>query len=386
MWVRTQTGPAKKRGEMSGYYDFGWGEGIAVEMMLSAVRHWRRTGDATLFPYVDEMTRNIECFKRAPGDSQPYFDRSDGTRYGDFLMDHVPGNRIWTHSLGHNGSQLLQLYAAAPDYPDTATRDEWLAVATSIARFLAENQRSDGDVPDIFDENNCEINTKPHRVTARGVVCGLWTRLAEVTGDPAWLDRAVKLARAVAPEICRYEFYGQMIDAFISPTVEITDGEAAYYVLEGLVPLYAATHDTEVLSLCKKAAAFGIAWTYFYNLPHAHNGIARGGQCCRMNDFPLLYPIGPAKGMGPFLELYRLTGDVLFEKMAEETAQFIGNWQMHDHGKPWHGGMIHAVGQFCGKHWGPDLAGQVDSGMATGNSLAAIELWLASRRARGGGT
>lgn len=34
-------------------------------------------------------------------------------------------------------------------------------------------------------------------------------------------------------------------------------------------------------------------------------------------------------------------------------------------------------GQYCGKHWGPDLAGQVDTGMATGNSLAALEAWLA---------
>ncbi len=41
------------------------------------------------------------------------------------------------------------------------------------------------------------------------------------------------------------------------------------------------------------------------------------------------------------------------------------------------GGMVHAVSQFDGKYWGPDLEGQVDTGMSTGNSLAAIErlLW-----------
>ena len=337
---------------------------------------WVRT---QLLPYVDAMTRGIELYKRAPGDDQPYFDRCDGKRFGDFLMDHVPGRRIWTHSLGHTGSQLLQMCQAAPDYPNAEMRAAWLAAAASMARFLAKHQRADGDLQDIFDDNDAEVNTKAHRIAARAVVCGLWTRLGQVTGDRAWTERATRLARAVAPRINRYEYYNQMLDGIIQFQVEYVDGEAAYYVLEGLVPLYAATRDPAVLALCRKAAAFGIAWTYFYDVPKAHNGIARGGQCCRMDDFPLLYPIGPAKAMTPLLDLYALTGDPLFEQMAAETAAFIGNWQMHDPGQPWDGGMIHALGQYCGKHWGPDLAGQVDTGMATGNSLAAIEAWMATR-------
>ena len=381
MWVRTQTGPAKKRGEMTGYYDFGWGEGIAVEMMLGMVRHWKRTGETNLLTYVDQVTRSMELFKRAPGDDQPYFDRCDGKRFGDFLMDHVPGRRIWTHSLGHNGSQLLQLYQAAPDYPRADTRASWLAAATSMARFLARHQKPDGDLQDIFDDNDAEVNTKAHRITARASVCGLWTRLGEITGDRIWTERATRLARAVAPEINRYEYYNQMLDGIIQSQTEFVDGEAAYYVLEGLVPLYVATRDPAILALCKKATAFGLAWTYFYDVPKANNGIARGGQCCRMDDFPLLYPIGPAKAMTPLLDLHTLTGDPLFEQMAAETAAFIGNWQMKTPGQPWDGGMIHAMGQFSGQHWGPDLAGQVDTGMTTGNSLAAIEKWLARRPA-----
>jgi hypothetical protein len=377
MWVRTQIGPAKKRGEMSGYFDFGWGEGIAVEMMQGAVRYWKRTGDASLLPYVDEMTRNIELFKRAPGDDQPYYDRSDGRRFGDFLMDLDPGNRIWTHSLAHSGSQLLQLYQIAPDYPNVETRREWLAAAKSMASFLAKHQKPDGDLQDIYDDDDREVNIKPHRITARAAVCGLWVRLAQISGDDEWTVRAQRLAAVLVPEINRYEYYGQMLDGIHAPTTEYIDGEAAYYVLEGLVPLYDATRDPAILALCRKTAAFGIAWTYFYDVPKAHNGIARGGQCCRMNDFPLLYPIGSAKSMGPLLELYVLTGDQLFKTVASEAAAFIGNWQMNDPGKPWDGGMIHAIGQYCGKHWGPDLAGQVDSGMTTGNSLAAIERWLA---------
>lgn len=377
MWVRTQTGSAKKSGEMSGYFDFGWGEGIAVEAMLGIVKRWKRTGDTSLLPYVDEMSRNMELYKRASGDDQPYYDRTDGKRYGDFMMDHLPGSRIWTHALGHTGSQLLQIYQAAPDYPNAATREAWLAAARSMAGFLAKHQNPDGDLQDIFDENDREVNAKPHRIAARAVVCGLWARLAQVTGDAAWTVRAERLAVAVAPEIGRYEYVNQMMDSIVSPNHEYTDGEAPYYVLEGLVPLYAVTRKASVLALCKKAAAFAMGWTYFYNLPQAHQGVARGGQCCRMPDLPLLYPIGPAKAMTPLLELHALTGDVWFETMAREAADFMGCWAIKAPGQPWDGGMIHALGQYCGKHWGPDLAGQIDSGMATGNSLAALESWIA---------
>lgn len=379
MWVHTQAGTAAKRGEMSGYYDLGWGEGIAVEMMLGAVRYWQRTGDAGLLPFVDTMTRSIECFRRAPGPDQPYFDRSDGRRFGDFLMDHVPGQRIWTHALGHTGSQLLQVWQAAPEYPDAAVRQEWLAAASSMAGYLARQQQAAGDLHDIFDECDREVNTKPHRITARAVVCGLWARLGQITGNADWTERALRLAAAVAPAIQRYEYTNQMLDGIISPTTEYVDGEAAYYVLEGLVPLYAVSREPSVLALCRKAAAFAIAWTYFHDLPHAHRGKARGGQCCRMGDYPLLYPIGPAKAMTPLLDLYTLTGDRLFATLAAETAAFISAWQVDAPGKPWHGGMIHALGQYCGKHWGPGLEGQVDTGMATGNSLAALEAWLKYR-------
>ena len=379
MWVRTQTGPAKKRGEMSGYFDFGWGEGVAVEIWMGAVRNWRRTGDRGLLRYVDEMTRNLDYFRRDTGPAGAFFDRTDGKKCGDFLMDHVPGRRIWIHSLAHTGSQIVQLYQISAGYPDPAIREKWRVTALSIGSFIALLQRPDGDVPDIVDDANQEVNRKPHRITARVVTCGLWTRLAEVTGDAAWLGRATRLAAAVAPAIHRYEYFNQMLDGIISADAEYVDAEASCYALEGVVPLYAATRDPAYLALCQKAAAFAFAWNYFYDLPLAHRGVARGGQCCRMKDYPLLYPIGPAKAMEPVLTLERVTGDPFYRQMADEMAAFIGNWQMDAPGQPWDGGMVHALGQFCGKHWGPALAGQVDSGMATSNSLAALELWLENR-------
>ncbi len=382
MWTYTQCGTPQRKGPGGGYYDLGWGEGIAVETFVALARHWRRTGRADLLRCVDEMTGSLSLFKRGPGDDQPYFDRSDGRRFGDFMLDHTPpGRRIWTHSLGHTGSQLLTAYAESEGYPNPAARAEWLSAARSIAGFLARNQRADGDLNDIFDDQDREVNTKPHRIPARAVVCGLWTRLAKIDGRADYLERALALARAAGPEIERYEWHNQMIDG-LAADIEFVDGEAAWYALEGLAPLYEATRDPRVLGLCRQAAAFGIAWTYFYDLPGTHRGVARGGQCCRMPDYPLLYPIGPAKAVEPLLILHRATGDAFYERMAGEMAGFIASYQIDAPGKPWHGAMIHAIDQHSGTHWGPDKCGQVDSGMATGNSLAALEAWLAHAAGR----
>lgn len=376
MWVRTDIGPAKKHGEMSGYFDLGWGEGIAVEMWMGMVRNWQRSGNTGLLPFVDEMTRNIDHFRRGTAPHAAYYDRSDGNRRGDFLMEYFPGERIWTHSLGHTGCQLLQLYQLAADYPAKETRERWLSAASSIAGFLADKQQDNGDLQDGFDAEDKEFNAKPHRIAARAVVCGLWVRMGEVTGDQVWVDRARRLAQAVAPEIAAYQYYNQMIDTASTAKLEAVDGEAACYALEGLVPLYRATADPAILRMCHQAAAFALLWTYFFDLPNAYNGVARGGQVCR-TDIPLLYPIGPAKAVPPLLDLYRLTGDELWLTMVREMVHFIANWQLSAPGKPWDGGMVHALDQHNHRFWGPDLAGQVDTGMATGNSLAALETWLA---------
>jgi len=376
MWVCTHEGTPRLTGSGAGSFDLGWGEGTAAEAILGLTRYWRRTGQSDVLAYVDEMSRNMHLFQHGEGPNAPYFDRTfDGKRFHDFNGD----RRFWTQSMGHTASQLIQCYQENPNYPNPSARQEWLRVATSIAGFLAEKQKANGDLPDIMDEAGNEISLRgKKRISARVVVAGLWTRLSQITGNKDYLDRALRLARFVQPEIEDYSFYNQMIDAITAP-FDLMDGEAAYYVLEGLVPLYEATRAPWLLSLCQKAAAFGVSWTYFFDVPLAYKGIARGGQVCRMPDLPLLYPIGPAKAMDSFLRLAKLTGDDFYRRMAEEMIVFIGHYQIEAPSKPWHGGMVHAIDQRSGQFWGPDKQGQVDCGMSTGNSLAAIERWLSAR-------
>ena len=381
MWVYTHKGTPTREWPCP-CFDLGWGEGIAVEMITGLRRHWQRTGRADLLGYVDEVSRNIECFKRDTGDASPYFDRSNGERYGDFFVAHCPelplnGRRIWTHSTGHVGYHLITNYLEAPDYPNARTREAWLTAAGNIARYYARIQQSDGDLPDITDDADREANPKPHRIAARLVVAGLWVRYGQVMDEPAWAERALRLARAVGPEIARGEYFNQMVDSFSHPDVECQDGEAACYVLEGLAPLYAVTHDPYVGSLCRQAAAFAMLWTYFYDVPNAYRGVARGGQCCRMPDFPLVYPIGPAKAIEPFLILATEMDDPLYRRMADEMAYFVSRYQHDCPGKPWDHGAVHAIDQRTGAFWSLDESGQVDSGMSSGNALAALEIWMA---------
>lgn len=375
MWVYTQSGEPQRKGPGGGYFDLGWGEGIAAEMFTGVVRHWQRTERTDLMPYIDEMSRSIPLFRRGTGDAIPYFDRSDGQKFGDFFVE----NRVWTHSAGHLALYLANLYAIAPDYPNQETRQIWLDAARSIGDFYVTQQAENGDLPDILDENNQEVNVRK-RVTARLAVCGLWALLAKITGDSSYIERALRLARAAEPEIQDFVFfYGTMIDA-LKTEIDVSDGESAYYILEGLSYLYEAAPEDWLLALCQKVAAFAFAWTYFYNVPAAHHGITRGGQVCRMPDFPLVYPIGPSKAIDPLLRLSATTGDPFYKRMAYEMVNFIASYQWDDPTKPWHGGMIHAIEQHTGKHWGPDKRGQVDTGMATGNSLAALELWLYAKK------
>ena len=79
----------------------------------------------------------------------------------------------------------------------------------------------------------------------------------------------MRLAKVVVPEVKRYEFFNAHVDHW--PGSPCKDVEAPFYVLDGLVPLYEATRDAEVLAACKAAAAFAISWTYLLRCPHPHD-------------------------------------------------------------------------------------------------------------------
>ena len=375
MWVRVTGDAPSSRSDGAGNFDFGWGEGIATETIVGVLRHWRRTGSTALHEHVDEISRNISLFRRGTSHPASYYDRFDGTRFCDFMHQ----NWVWTHSLAHNGLELIDAYRENPDYPKTRTRQRWLETACEIAAYLASRQRDDGDLADIFIEDEVEYDLATSRIVARASACGLFTKLhlEEAPGSDDYRLRALALAKRLAPEVEGYEFNNNMLDAVGSP-VAIPDGESTAYVLEGLVPLYEATGDSAVLRLCEAAVAVASWWTYTYDLSTAYRGRTRGAQCCRMPDYPLAFAGGTAKNVTPLLDLWRLTGRDIYRTMAREMTAFVCANRIQAKGKPWDGGLVHASDQHLGCWWGPDRQGQVDSGMTTGKGLAAIESWLES--------
>lgn len=379
MWVYTMaTNPQKDP-----YFDLGWGEGYGVLTMVALALNWKRSGNDQLRLYLNEMTKNIDYFKRNSSEPGMLYDRYNLPNVKTLLKADANGgtdfmglNRIWSHCLGNIGYQLLNLYKTMEGYPDVEIRKKWLETGREIAEFFARMQMDNGNIQSGFDENNREANKKSYNIPARSVVCGLWTLMAEISGDKTYIERALKLAHYVSGEIEQFNFYGQMIDSHGYELDNISDSENACYTLLGLTELYIATSDEKVHQLCKISAAYLFSWVYFYNLPNGFNGWTRGGTTCRMPDFPLLYVGAGALAFIPLVKLAEKTGDTFYQKMAQEILGCIAKYQWQNTDKPWDGAIVHALDQNSGVHWGPERLGQVDSGMTTGMALADLEYWI----------
>lgn len=356
MWTHTHGGTPTK----DPFYDLGWGEGYGVLTLSALARYRQRKGEG--FDYeIRQFTENMMYFLRDPQVPGGYYDRYipegvpsplgravSGCK-GDFLG--LP--KIWTHCLAQIGLQLLQLYEDLPEYPHPDLRVKWLETAREIAAFLYERRKENGDLQDGFDREDKECNLKPHRIPARTVLCGLWARLGRLENRPEYIEAALALAQAAAPEIRNYQFYNQMIDGHIgSAQEEVYDSENACYAFEGLVELYDVTRNPMIRELCQYCAAYFISWMYYYNLNTGYRGITRGGTTCRMKDFPLIY-----LGAGGFafhgLVLFAgLEREPFYQQIAYELMACVAAYQCQEP-SPWQYGAIHAMDQSHGLHWGP---------------------------------
>jgi len=394
MWKRTYGGVPEK----DFYYDLGWGEGYGAITISSLVRYSLRVGTDEFKDKIRSMTNSIDEFLRSKDEKGVYYDRiiplGKPSLLGNYLeqtnCDFLGIYRIWTHSLAMVGYQFANLYEECKHY-DEELSQKWFSVARDIADFLISKQDKNGDIQDGFDKNDKECNKKKHRIPARAVACGLFAMLFRLTGDKKYLTAGENLAKAVAPEILKYEFYNQMLDAHVDvvdgkivesgsdESAEIYDAENACYAFLGLTELYAHTKDENVLKLCKNCAAYFISWMYFYDVPTGANGYSRGATVCRMPDFALCY-IGAGNFATPALiKFATLTGDDFYEKIAKEMIDCACRYQWKDSSVKWYGAVVHAVYQVNGKHWGPDIQGQMDTGMTSGTTLMNIEKILRSK-------
>lgn len=396
MWKHTDGGTPEK----DFYYDLGWGEGYGAITLSALARYTARTGSGRFLGQIGQLTRNMPMFQRDESVPGAYYDRFIPKGKPSLLgrvnpyekCDFLGIRRIWTHSLAMVGYQLLSLYEDVQGFSEGGLRAEWLKTAREIADFLLEKQRKDGDINDGFDDNDGECNKKRHRIPARAIACGLFAGLYRQTGEARYLEGAERLAYAAAPEIERYEFYNQMLDAHVDvidgkivesgqdASAEVYDGENACYAFVGLVDTLALRRDAKIEKLCENCAAYFISWMYFYDIRTGVNGRSRGATTCRMPDFPLVY-LGAGNFAYPaLLKFARLTGNEFYKKIAEEMLRCAADYQLSAPGKPWDKGIVHAVYQVSGKHWGPDIQGQMDTGMTSGSTLVNIEKYLAGKQ------
>ncbi|MBQ9481824.1 MAG: hypothetical protein IJU84_06650 [Clostridia bacterium] len=391
MWKHTHGGVPVK----DFYYDLGWGEGYGAITVSALTRYDVNNGTDVFREKIREMTLNADMFLRDGKERGAYYDRY--IKAGDYTLlgkkaegggcDFLGIKRIWTHSLGMVGYQFAKLYEEVTGY-DPEVRDEWLRIATDIAAFLLSKRKENGDIQDGFDETNGEANKKKHRIPARVIVCGLFCSLYRITGDKEYISASMKLAKAACPEIEKYEFYNQMLDGHVDvingeivnsgtcESDEIYDSENACYAFVGLSELFGETKDRTNLKLCENCAAYFISWMYFYDIPTGANGYSRGATTCRMPDFPLCYIGAGNFAYRALRKLGDLTGEKLYGAIADEFLSVSAKYQWNDPSVKWHGGVVHAVYQVNGKHWGPDIEGQMDTGMTSGTTLMNLEDYL----------
>ncbi len=391
MWKRTMG----KNPEKDFYYDLGWGEGYGAITLSALVRYSVRTKRELFREKIEKITRNIPMFLRDESKTGAYYDRfiprGNPTLLGKYpeyeKCDFFGFRRIWTHSLSMIGYQLAALYLDVDDY-DEELRKLWKKTATDIADFLLEKQHADGDINDGFTENDEECNLKRHRIPARALACGLFVKVYRISGDEKYLRAACGLMEASAPEIEEYAFYNQMLDTHFhergekgfesgkDESVEVYDAENACYAFLGLAELYEVSPEEKTLRLCEKCAAYFISWMFYYDLETGVNGRARGATTCRMPDFPLLYVGAGNFAYSAMKKLAALTGEHFYKEIAEEMLRCASDFQLSAPGKPWNNGIVHAVYQVNGRHWGPDIEGQMDSGMTSGSTLICLEEYI----------
>lgn len=391
MWKRTNGGISEK----DFYYDLGWGEGYGVITLSALVRYSVRTGSERFRTQIEQITENIRMFLREESVSGMYYDRfiPKGMptllgKYNDYeKCDFLGIRRIWTHSLAMIGYQLATLYEEVKGYR-ADLRNVWLKTAREIGDFLVGRQKPNGDINDGFDDEDKECNKKRHRIPARAIACGLFAKLYTITQRIEYRDAAVRLAVAVSPEIEKYEFYNQMLDAHVDVVngeivasghdedSEIYDGENACYAFAGLVDALEIVGDESLLKLCENCAAYFITWMYFYDIKTGVNGRARGATTCRMPDFPLVYIGAGNFAYSALIKFSRLTKDDFYENIAKEMLRCAVDYQLSAPDKPWDKGIVHAIYQVNGKHWGPDIQGQMDTGMTSGSTLMNVEKYL----------
>ena len=275
---------------------------------------------------------------------------------------------------------LFDLYNNSKGYDETL-RKEWLKRAMEITDFFFNKQKNDGDIQDGFDENNLECNKKRHRIPARGIVCSTFINKYKTTKDQKYLDAAIKLSKAISKEILDYEFYNQMLDGHVAvingeitdsvagDVNEIYDCENSSYALIGLVDLYEITKDDFTLLLIKKCVSYLISWMYFYNIKTGVNGYSRGSTTCRMPDLPLCYIGAGNFAVKPLLKLYDLTNDIFYKNILLELVTCSAKFQWDAKDKLFDKAIVHAIYQVNGKHWGPSIEGQLDTGMTSGSTL-----------------
>ena len=167
------------------------------------------------------------------------------------------GNAFALRPIPEDMSMLMELLAAEKKHG--ITHDDWLAWGHSHAEWLLAQQREDGTFPADWGTDGNISDPSGEKTYAP---IPFFVRLTAFTGEPQWLEAALKAGDALWDLTGKYGYYNGA-----TGNSQVADKESGMLSTNAFLSLYDATGDGKWLDRAIAAADYTESWIWIWNVP-----------------------------------------------------------------------------------------------------------------------
>ena len=167
------------------------------------------------------------------------------------------GNAFALRPIAEDMSMLMELLAA--EKKRGITHDDWLAWGHSHAEWLLAQQREDGTFPADWGTDGNISDPSGEKTYAP---IPFFVRLTAFTGEPQWLEAALKAGDALWDLTGKYGYYNGA-----TGNSQVADKESGMLSTNAFLSLYDATGDGKWLDRAIAAADYTESWIWIWNVP-----------------------------------------------------------------------------------------------------------------------
>ncbi|MBA3852724.1 MAG: hypothetical protein H0X59_10220 [Chloroflexi bacterium] len=228
----------------------------------------------------------------------------------------------WLHARTVSEATLFLLRAIRDERAEGHAHPVWETATRSSLAFAAAHQATDGDLGLYYDPRSGDV-MQPGTAAGLPWIAALLLG-AELFGERAWREAALRAGRHYAPFVEDAWIAGAVEDVPAAPTSE--DGYAA---IMAYVALHEADQAGDWLPLARRAADWTMTFRYAWNVPFSPGTLlgrydfrTRGGdQASSCNQHIHGYGLIALPEM---MSLWRATGDAYYlERTQDDLACFL---------------------------------------------------------------